>query len=441
MKNDVFSPKELRALARWPHLIGHLVGKTKLTKLHSKWLRELWFPDEHTAIQAHRGAYKTTICTEIGIIYNWLFHPDDRVALIRETWSVANDSLKTIAAYMRTELIQELFRALHDEYPVASTDKDGRLVYTFKGTITKEGSLDAYGVDTVPTGSHYDVILVDDAISIKDRFSRAKRDRTRENLQEIMTNILDPGKHIRVVGTPWHKDDAWKILPKPKKYTCYDTNILTADEIEEKRKGTTKAMFAANYELVHVSGEDMLFVDPEIEPWKKSRGKVVAHLDAAYGGEDTTALTIGQMDEEGGVQLYGKVFTGAAEKCIPEIKRILRRFECRNLIMEDNGDKGFLAKIMREYDADHDNPRDRRVLRTSTYHETQNKHIKIAAYLGHHWDVVRWHPDTDEDYLSQICDYAEGSEPDDAPDSAASLLRQVFFPMESHSASWRAKWA
>ena len=68
MINDVFSPEDLRKIAKYPHLIGWMVGKDKLTKMHSKWIRDLWLPERHTCLQAHRGAYKTTACTEIGII-------------------------------------------------------------------------------------------------------------------------------------------------------------------------------------------------------------------------------------------------------------------------------------------------------------------------------------------------------------------------------------
>ena len=44
-------------------------------------------------------------------------------------------------------------------------------------------------------------------------------------------------------------------------------------------------------------------------------------------------------------------------------------------------------------------------------------------------------PDTDPEYLNQIIDYRKGSEPDDAPDSCASLLREICKPNKSKSKS------
>lgn len=433
MKADFFTTEQLRLVARYPHLIGHMVGKKKLTALHSKWIHAVWAPERNTSLMAHRGAYKTTACTEVGIVNHLLWHPDDRIGLIRETWSTANDTLKTVANYMQTELVQELFRAIHDCYPVTTTDRDGRLAFAFKRSITKEGSVDAYGVDTVPTGSHYDVILVDDAITIKDRFSRAKRERTVENLQEIKNNILDPGKFMRAVGTPWHKEDAWKVLANPLRYDVYSTGILTPEQIEEKRLDMTKPMFAANYELLHTNSDDMMFSEPEYGEWVPSTQRIFAHLDAAYGGKDTNALTIMQRRPDGGIQAYGKVFQGHVNKRIDEIQKLCALRKARILIMEDNSDRGFSADILRKFGSD-----DGQVLRTSLYHEKQDKHVKISSYLGHHWHDLVWDNRTDNDYMSQVVDYMEDAEPDDAPDSAAALLREVFFPQAGYKASWKA---
>lgn len=424
MRCDFYSPDQLRKIAKYPHLIGHLVGKTKLTAMHSDWIHSVWKPQRHTSLQAHRGAYKTTALTEIGIIRNFLLNPDDRVALIRETWSTANDTMKTIGLYMQHEAIQELFRAFHGQYPKTDVSKDGRITWNFKGAITKEGSLDAYGVDTVPTGNHYDCILVDDAITINDRFSRAKRERTRANLQEIMANILDPGKFLRAVGTPWHKEDAWDILPVPMKYDVFSTGILTPQQIVDKRLTMTSSMWAANYLLEHVNGDNLMFTDPHTGPWETNKLRKVAHLDAAYGGRDTTALTIASKRSDGRIQMWVRIWRGAAEANMSSIRWELEHRGCHELLMEDNGDKGMLARVFAFFEGT-------AWLSTENYHEKQNKHKKIHNYLGHFWHKIVWAQDSDPEALSQICDYVEDAEPDDAPDSAASLLREVFFDEET----------
>ena len=83
-----WSPEHLAKIRDYPHLIGHMVGKDKLTDLHSDWIKMIWDTPggEHASLMSHRGAYKTTAITECGIIYYLLFHPNDRIALVRENF-------------------------------------------------------------------------------------------------------------------------------------------------------------------------------------------------------------------------------------------------------------------------------------------------------------------------------------------------------------------
>ena len=58
-----------------------------------------------------------------------------------------------------------------------------------------------------------------------------------------------------------------------------------------------------------------------------------------------------------------------------------------------------------------------------TYAEKENKYIKISTYLRKWWNNILWLEGTDPEYLSQIMDYTEDAEHDDAPDSGAVICR------------------
>ena len=53
---------------------------------------------------------------------------------------------------------------------------------------------------------------------------------------------------------------------------------------------------------------------------------------------------------------------------------------------------------------------------SSAYYDT------VVVHAGNYRDVIFDHR-SDEDYITQIVEYQEGEEPDDAPDSAASMIR------------------
>jgi hypothetical protein len=56
-----------------------------------------------------------------------------------------------------------------------------------------------------------------------------------------------------------------------------------------------------------------------------------------------------------------------------------------------------------------------------------NKHVKIGLYAGEIWKIIEWAAETDMNYLEMVTDYREDQEPDDAPDSLASIAREGGF--------------
>lgn len=438
----VWTPELLGRIRDYPHLIGHLVGKTKLFALHSDWIKMIWDSPsgEHASLMSHRGAYKTTAVTEVGIIYYLLFHPNDRVALIRETFTEACKTLETIKKYMQAPAVKSLFNYAHQgREPSAIRSPMGSVTYNFKRTITKEASIDAYGINQVPTGSHYDRILCDDIVTINSRLSRAKRELVKQGVLEIMTNIIDPGKSCFFVGTPWHHDDAWAmrneegelIIPEAWKFRPQDTGILSPEELEKKRRTTTASLFAINYMLdTSVKDEGQIFDEPIFGQWDWNLRptRIHGHMDAAWDGLCTNALTVMAERPDGLIQAYGKIFPGTFQECKTEAARIFIERNVRNFHMEKNPDKGMAAGEFQRipgFPAVH------------KYSESMNKDIKIVSFLKRYWQKIVWDPNTDPNYLNQITDYRPGQDPRDAPDSAASLLRQAFYKGGGVSALYR----
>ena len=70
----------------------------------------------------------------------------------------------------------------------------------------------------------------------------------------------------------------------------------------------------------------------------------------------------------------------------------------------------------------------RRGAQVRTYQERQNKHLKIATHLRRWWPRLCFLSGTDQAYVDQILGYSELSPHDDAPDSAASILRILDAP-------------
>ena len=404
-----------------PHLLGHYLGYDRLTELHSKWIKYCFTTPVDSALQAHRGSYKTTAVMIVGSIWWLLFHFNDRILMIRKDFTAASDVLKVISRQMNTPKMHTLFMEIYGFDYKVTNDRSDKWSWNLKTTETREGNLNAFGMSPNITGSHGDKVLCDDIITLKDKLSQAERDKTVEYIRELRTNIIDPGQAINFTGTPWHKMDGWTILPEPKIYTIYETNLkaFTKEHIKKLKESTTPALFSINYELEHIASENQMFSNPQFGEWD-FRESCYGHIDAKYEGTDTGALTFFSKinNEKHPFQAVGFKFDCHVDDYLDTIEKLYHKFNCMGIYKEKNDDKGYTAKALKL-----------RGLQAISYHESENKHIKISNYIYPMWKKIKWAKSTDLEYLNQIVDYEEGAEPDDAPDSLASLLKYGKFVM------------
>jgi hypothetical protein len=431
---NIRSEENINIVAVHPHKLGWVIGLNKLKAIHSDWIKYTWESNDPKALQAFRGGYKTSSIIVVGCIRWMLFHPNDRILLVRKTFTAAANEIRAISQAMKTRQVQELFKQYHGRYPEAKVDKSGELTFNFKSRVSPEGNLTGMGISQIVTGLHFDKIIADDIITLQDRISKAERNRTIEIVREIQANIIDPGKGSIWTGTPWHRDDAWKVIKgfcdiakypisgvgKVDKKPNVPYNFLGEQEKERRRMTTTPYLFAANNELELGKDESLLFSEP-LWPrrWDYAIQGAMAQLDTAFDGDHFCALTIAAPTrKEGGKQWYqavGFVYPGNVEDWESDIARLCKKYRVKYIYVETNADKGASAKRLAA-----------RGLRVKPYVEGMNKHTKIGIHLYNVWRYVEWSAETDEEYMSQVTEYKEGIMPDDAPDSAASLFREAF---------------
>jgi hypothetical protein len=408
----------LRKIKHYPHLLGRLIGYKKLIDLHSQWIKECWDEKGSHGLMAFRGSYKTTSVVVTGIVRYLLFNPNTRILLVRKTHEEACKVIKAVSKAFDKPEVQLLFTLAHGFTPQKITDKTDELLFNFKQDVTIEPSLLAKGINDAVTGAHADVIIADDVIGLKDKTSRAEREKTKESIMELAGNIVDPGALSIWLGTKWDNNDGWVVIEGftvVKKYPESKWNtFISKAELAEKRKRITPFLWSINYELEVIADKDQLFREPRYgvfdkETWRKE--KVIAHIDAAYGGGDTCALTIMVKNHA-----IGWIFEGNVRDWYDFIVRKYNEWHCSEIIMESNADKGFLARDLTALG-----------LHCATYAEHMNKQIKISTYLYRDWCDIVWDEQTDPEYMNQILDWKpDGNGYDDAPDSASSLRRERF---------------
>ena len=396
-----------------PIEVGHWVGFDKLDDLQNDWLRNFLFRSDDQTLLAHRNSYKTTTLSLFFSLF-LLLKPEENIIYLRKTDSDVAEIARQTARMLHTGAFQRMSDIIWGVPLIVGKETGTEIDTSLNRSPRGASQLLGLGLGSSITGKHSNLICTDDIVNTLDRVSVAERERTKLAYAELQ-NIKNKGGRLINCGTPWHRDDAISKMPNVRIFDCYSTGIFTKEELQQKRDSMSPSLFAANYELRHIADGSALFTDADLTGDPEAIYDGLGHIDAAYGGGDSVAFTIMKQALDGTITAYGKIWPEAhVQNCLPEILGLWEHYRCGTIFCEDNGDKGYLARDLDDLD-----------IPASTYHESQNKHLKISTYLKKAWKNIKWVPETDPDYLLQITDYTEQAQHDDAPDSAASLVRQM----------------
>ena len=390
---------------------GQMLGFKDLRReLHGQWMHDMLFAREDMTLQSHRGSYKTT-CLGIVLAVLMMLRGDMNIIFLRKTDTDVTEVLKQVHRILTHEVTQQLYRTLSGQSLQITKSTNSEITTSAYCAPRGAAQLLGIGIGGSITGKHADLIVTDDIVNLSDRLSHAERERTKAAYHELQ-NVCNRGGRFINTGTPWHKEDAFTVMPPPRVFDCYHTGLIAPAKLEALKKSMPPALFAANYELKHIAAEDALFsAYPAITEDAAMLKDGIAHIDAAYGGEDYTALTCGKRRGDT-LYLYGRLWRGHVDTVMDAALAACDKWMCAPIYCETNGDKGYLGRELR-----------RRGAEVHLYQEKQNKYFKISTFLRKWWGNIVFLEGTDRAYIDQIMDYTEQAEHDDAPDSAACICR------------------
>lgn len=415
---------DIEIFYRYPHRLGHYLGFNDLIELHTEWIYFAWFRNDIGALMAHRNSYKTTSILIIGAIWWLLFNnPDETICFIRKDFTSASTIVNAVRNLFESDALRYLMKEKkHIDDIKTKNWSASSLTISIKKIVSPEGSLEAQGITANVTGKHFGKIFADDIITLDDRISKTEREKTKIFVRELK-NIPKHGGNIFYTGTPWHKNDAWEVIPvKPIKFPIgsipisgYREQELDA-KIKELKNGNTESLYNANYKLVHTDDENKLFHEPVYDKWPDKFKIIKAYCDPAYSGECTTSLSMLCQTHDNKYFVRGWVWRKNITELYSTIKNILIDYNCPIIYIETNADKGLSSDELKKY-----------FPTVIGRNEKYNKHMKIISFLKYNYDKLIFADDCNNEYINQITDYYEGASLVDAPDSLASLIREFNF--------------
>ena len=301
---ELTKQQAIKLLKEEPYKIGHIVGFKDLTELHNEWLRSFLYVKEDQTLLAHRGSYKTTDLSLFLAIHT-MIQPNENVMFFRKTDDDVTEVVTQAQKILKSDIMQMLSYALYGCYIYLLKENNSEIHTNLCTSSRGVSQVLGLGIGTSITGKHADVVVTDDIVNLKDRISRAERERTKIQYMELQNIKNRTGRFINT-GTPWHKEDAISIMPNVKRYDCYSTGLINRDKLEELRQSMSDSLFSANYELKHIADKDAMFKEPKFTKKTEFIYGGISHIDAAYGGEDGTAYTIFKAQKDGRIVGLGK---------------------------------------------------------------------------------------------------------------------------------------
>lgn len=410
------------------HLLGRFLGYDDLSEVHNEWIKYLFFSSGDKILLAHRNSYKTS-CLIVGMIAYLIFRPEDTICIIRKNETNAISLMYELQQHYKSEKIKYIYEEILKVDYVLPVMSQKSLELIYKKSVTKEQNIECFGIGGNITGQHYDLIVLDDIVTEKDRYSLAEKRKTINYIQELK-NVKKTGGRIITTGTRWAEDDAIEFLIKQgiekREYPVGSVPIkgFTESKITELKQSMTLSLYAANYELKHIKDDSQIiqnvrYFSENDQPLQRliREGKVYMHIDTAYGGNDYTAASVVAVINDM-YYVIGNVYQKHTLDCMGEIIKMIESYNVFRLYIENNADKGMMEREFRRR-------LEKYKIQIVGYTENQNKIKKITTTIKKYEGKLYFRYNIQTEYLKQIVDYTEYSKHDDAPDSLASLLQKI----------------
>lgn len=413
MKNQAIEDA-INIIKNYPYLIARDVGFSDVREYpHNDWMKHIINDEDDYTLLAHRGSYKSSVLS-VCIALIMLVFPYLNIIFLRKADSDVAEMIRMVRKALESETFRRLSILLYKRPIVLIKASESEITTNLYRSASGSSQLLGLGIKSSITGKHADIVITDDICNISDRISKAERDRTKLQYQELQ-NVRNRGGRIINTGTKWHGEDVFSLIDDIDICDCYHTGLISPEKLQKIKDSMIPSLFACNYELRIIASEDVIFTDPQTGAGIDTVKQGIMHLDSAFYGEDYTAWGV-MAKHEGKYYLYGKCKRKHVEECYADVMADYERLCCGKLYNESNADKGFVARDLRKMGA-----------KVILYPEHENKYIKIVTHLKAIWKDLIFVDGTDKEYIEQICNYFEDAEHDDAPDDASSLAR-LFYP-------------
>lgn len=426
-----------------PLFLGRqLLGRDRLiSRIHGEQFKMALGSDRVLLLEP-REHLKTTALSEVYPLYRILHNPEIRILLVHKPYREAKGYIQVIRDHLeQNQLLRETF----GNYVRRTRWSDEQLTISRRRGVAKEPTVMAASPEHDPVGGHFHIIIADDIVGLKDRYSRAEREKTLRYYQSLYPMLLAGGQFI-LVGTRWHMADAYtQILGsresglKPREDwdvrvtraiepdgTVYFPEQFSKERLDQIRRDMGSVALYSAQMLNEPLPEGMRRFDLDKMHFyeKCPEGRAFAFIDPATGEDvekgDFTVLIVGVR---AGTDLYidHAVLTNEPfERFRPFLVEAAKRYRFPTLYVESNAFQSMFARECGRALAAEGCP-----VRIGKVKQHRSKQERIDSIETIVLDgQVKFRVDWDRVYpllIRQLCEWPAG-EHDDGPDALEGVI-------------------
>jgi len=200
--------------------------------LHNQLVEIVNSPGDRKLILLPRGHQKSTIVSVAWVIQQILKDFNIRVMLISANWKLRKDLLHQIKAILTTSALKEIF----GDFETSQTRFTTEFIDISQRTkALKDPTITTGGIDTGKTGSHCDLMILDDIVDPINSSTPEQTQKTIESYRDLLP-LLDPGGRMIVIGTRYSMSDLYGYLIDNESRSINGTVLDNEEQRREWRK-------------------------------------------------------------------------------------------------------------------------------------------------------------------------------------------------------------
>jgi len=289
----------------------YLLGYTDINnEFHDEFIGWLEQGRDKDIYLVPRGHLKTSIFTIGGSLWSVIKNPERRIGIGSDTLGRAKGFLREIKSICENNPDLPLtWPEIFYQYPEKESPKwtENELVFKRRRT-PKEASITAFSLESLPTGSHFEDIRLDDIVTPENTTTRDQMDKLKTSFG-LLSPILEPQEAVmRVCGTRYDYGDLYGDLQKDPNWRAYRRPAIEDDKVIFPQKFTLEKLaeirndvgagpyiFSCQYLLDPIDPENAMFQRRWFQyftEWKPGPYNSYITVDTAYSEKRTADYSV-----------------------------------------------------------------------------------------------------------------------------------------------------